>query len=632
MATDATGGTTAAKLQLDSKGFPITAGGARITPYINGDYDLWLFPTAAEADANDTTSAIQFADNVNADPKDGDRTIAQDDNRYGPIFATVAAMTAANPVSVDGVVVDLVAGMSIETQGYTTAAGDGGGARYLIQTAAEFGGTPDGYGDHTLANGNVAVLQYSGAVNVNWLGIFGDGATDVTSAIKAAVTKYAHTYYPGGTYVLGNLAFTGLFNRRMTGDGKNTTLFDFKNVASGTGFYIGFDVPNGGCQRWTVEGIGLTDSRGVSTMGTALKLESGPTGQSPAQTVGFFAFNDCALWKFENQSGIGKHLLNVSHVTFNDWEDGFDLDCGESLVMENSISINTGVFVFNNCRTQAAIRPLRITATQLIDSITFNGGYISNFTGSAARECLLIDGTAPTAALEFHGTHWECRDDTENAIISVTGQWSGGSLDGNHFSGGTVSKQVKYLFSATGSAVVKALDFGANESLRVKDKASAGFLFHFDNTVVTDILSPLNIGTWFRNTTVPNMLDITAGGNEEVIRKSINSVPDTDSRLASGNLAVYELPQSATPSVKGGKVFEVNSAWTGGTITDFVDEYFGQDILIINNTGGSITVQNDGFKIRCKGAVNLTITNNDTVRFTRTSATHWIQSSELIST
>lgn len=52
----------------------------------------------------------------------------------------------------------LTAGQFVQTQGHTTA-GDGGGATYLIKTAAAFGGTPDGFGDHVLANGNVAVLQ-----------------------------------------------------------------------------------------------------------------------------------------------------------------------------------------------------------------------------------------------------------------------------------------------------------------------------------------------------------------------------------------------------------------------------------------------------------------------------------------
>lgn len=75
MATDATGGTTVAKFEIDAQGFPKTSGGTRLIPFIDGDYDLWLFPTAAEADANDTTNAIQFADKLNADPLASESTL-----------------------------------------------------------------------------------------------------------------------------------------------------------------------------------------------------------------------------------------------------------------------------------------------------------------------------------------------------------------------------------------------------------------------------------------------------------------------------------------------------------------------------------------------------------------------------
>lgn len=79
----------------------------------------------------------------------------------------------------------LTAGQLTETKGYHSA-GDGGQARYLIQTSAEFGGTPDEYGTHTLANGNVAVLQVEGAVNVRQFGAKGDGVTDDAGCFSAA--------------------------------------------------------------------------------------------------------------------------------------------------------------------------------------------------------------------------------------------------------------------------------------------------------------------------------------------------------------------------------------------------------------------------------------------------------------
>lgn len=64
MATDSTLTTFIAKAQLSADGFIISAGGALIIPYIDGTYDLWLFPTEAEADANDTSNALRFADKV----------------------------------------------------------------------------------------------------------------------------------------------------------------------------------------------------------------------------------------------------------------------------------------------------------------------------------------------------------------------------------------------------------------------------------------------------------------------------------------------------------------------------------------------------------------------------------------
>lgn len=98
---------------------------------------------------------------------------------------TVALMKAAS----------IQEGTSVETKGYYTK-GDGGQARYLIKTAVDYVDTPDEYGDHTLANGNVAVLQYEGAVNVKWFGTIGDGVADDTVAIQAAIDASS-----GGTLV-----------------------------------------------------------------------------------------------------------------------------------------------------------------------------------------------------------------------------------------------------------------------------------------------------------------------------------------------------------------------------------------------------------------------------------------------
>jgi hypothetical protein len=103
-------------------------------------------------------------------------------------------------------------GIIVETKGYYTA-GDGGQARYLIKTAVDYGATPDGYGDHTLANGNVAVLQAgldgSTQYHVKQFGAVGDGTTLDHLSITAAGAMLSS----GDTLDFG----TGTFNIEKTG-------------------------------------------------------------------------------------------------------------------------------------------------------------------------------------------------------------------------------------------------------------------------------------------------------------------------------------------------------------------------------------------------------------------------------
>lgn len=65
MSIDETGDTLLAKSQLDINGFPTTDGTQIFTPYLDRAYDAYLFPTEAEADANDTINAKRIAINQN---------------------------------------------------------------------------------------------------------------------------------------------------------------------------------------------------------------------------------------------------------------------------------------------------------------------------------------------------------------------------------------------------------------------------------------------------------------------------------------------------------------------------------------------------------------------------------------
>ena len=91
-------------------------------------------------------------------------------------------------------------GQFVETGGYYTK-GDAGQAKYLIVAAQ----AADGYGDHTLANGTVAVLQSSGETNVKQFGATGNNVADDTMAIQAAID---YTPNAGKVVILKDAVYT----------------------------------------------------------------------------------------------------------------------------------------------------------------------------------------------------------------------------------------------------------------------------------------------------------------------------------------------------------------------------------------------------------------------------------------
>jgi len=62
MALMSDGTSQVAKLEVNADGFLVSSGDALVIPYISGLFDMYLFPTEAEADANETINAIRIAD------------------------------------------------------------------------------------------------------------------------------------------------------------------------------------------------------------------------------------------------------------------------------------------------------------------------------------------------------------------------------------------------------------------------------------------------------------------------------------------------------------------------------------------------------------------------------------------
>lgn len=172
MATDKTGSPTVAKFELNTEGFPKTAGGALVTPYIDGLYDLWLFPTEAEADANDTSNALRLAINVKAVSEDA---ISEAIDRINP--ATLAIALADTNLVIDD---------ALDVKERTT--GNGGGATwdaYALGTFAVGAAIFDVFNHNTLPL--QLKLRLTDVINIRQLGAT-TAAADNTAEIQAAAT------------------------------------------------------------------------------------------------------------------------------------------------------------------------------------------------------------------------------------------------------------------------------------------------------------------------------------------------------------------------------------------------------------------------------------------------------------
>lgn len=275
MSTDVTGGTQLAKARLNAEGYPRTEASedSIFIPHIEEDFKIGLFPTEADADAG--TNAVFLPDNVPqmaalsdvldviadlADGTDLSKGVALV-GRAIQTFESVAQMITA----------PLTNSQVVRTQSYSsgweaTVLGPLGGADYQIVTKAEHDtmratSTVDGFGDHTLNNGAVALLVYRSRIDVTQFGAVPDGSKDKgvftgtanSPAIQAAIDALADDtisppidtkifgvggtiYFPAGVYMIDQLSvsYTGdNYNIIFEGDGPGATVIKTSNVTGG---------------------------------------------------------------------------------------------------------------------------------------------------------------------------------------------------------------------------------------------------------------------------------------------------------------------------------------------------------------------------------------------------------------
>ena len=451
------------------------------------------------------------------------------------------------------------------------------------------------------------------AVNVKDFGAVGDGVTDDTAAIQAAIdslTDYAELFFPKGYYkVSESLNIVALNNvavhlsvgakLELTQASTYGHLIAFVqgstyggvdgSTISNVGIYgggelvvptsltsdnaIGFErVKNGFCIGMVISQAGkkaitsqvndpagllkngnilIKDNRIGTTVGPAISVEQGHDGlvQITGNTIESSA---------GNAINIAATLSPATEIT--------KVICSDNFVRATSghgfyfYRVDDVVFGASNIVNSASLRGLNIDAT---DNVIVEGGIVYD----AGREALRITNCTGSVYV----TNFICKE----ASSSSSGTYNAFYFDGN-----------------TPNPVVT--------SCHIDGTTYQYAIFSTDNYRLSN--STLSTGTTgFLGSTFPYVFHCRFGSTEYGL--------DISARLAFAN-------GDTTPDVSSGRLF--STANTGATsITNFDNGLEGQEITIVFNDTNTTIV--DGASIKLAGSTNFTGTSgNDTITFVRT--------------
>ena len=297
-------------------------------------------------------------------------------------------------------------GQFVETGGYY-AKGDAGAARYLIVAPQSF----DGYGDHELANGNVAVLQHGEHTTVDNYGAVGTG--DDSAAFQAysnwATAQLGMTtmrcglnkeYTATNVVITSNTALnlngctisqvadagTAIFRNESTTDTHTEdNIFIYNGVLNGNTSAYTVDKQNFLISITSVHNFGIYDvtfenQRSINVGGgssIALKISG---------TSKFYTIDRCKFFRLGTTSANGNGIFaQGSYATISNciadevWDCPFNFERMSHGVMTNNVATNSGVAFAVTLESEniALSNNVSVTSTTsgfLVDRFTHAGG------------------------------------------------------------------------------------------------------------------------------------------------------------------------------------------------------------------------------------------------------------------
>lgn len=424
-----------------------------------------------------------------------------------PVFNFDIADTTTIPTSTNELpTVKLLYSIQHNTNGYIFTGGyykigDGGGGMFYWDPIL----TKDDNGGTIIKPTNISgpgrwVRTYTGPVYPEWFGAKKDG-TDDTKAVMSALEIGGNLSFLEGTYTLDNLNIIKS-NQIIRGVGVNRTILDFKNAHGGDGLKISYNAARGGSKNICISDLTITDSRTKSECENLIKIEGGNTGHTPSQTSAFIDLQRVTIGSYNNSNGTALLIRNVSSMSLHQFNTAYQMKSAFALVIDNNVSINTGVITINNCYLQSMATPLVIKQkVNLLDSFLITNNYIANFDNDMARE--VVKFTGAISSVVFEANHIEGRS-TISPIISVSGILAASIFRGNHFSCGSESRRANNLFHFS-ALKLRACAFEDNEVLRLNDNGSC---FQIDADCDLSANEPISIRRFWMNSTKAHLLPI----------------------------------------------------------------------------------------------------------------------------
>ncbi len=286
--------------------------------------------------------------------------------------------------------------------------------------------------------------------DVRAYGATGDGVTDDTTAVQAALTASLNVYFPAGTYLVSNL--TAQTGQRIFGDGTQSSI-RFKDGSTGYLFELSTKVVQ--FSNLDIDGGSNTDKSATESAGTrsGIHMSSNNTGSS-IQNVAIHGFDNIGLAfnGLASQPGYVNPPVTTGVSVYYNYV-GIDTGVGETNGAEymrmsdiNSfgnrygIIINSGNMTFADCHIDGNGYGVTITDA-------FNNAH-GTIVGSTINHNLLygfyIDGASNGFSITGNQNYYSnvyVKDSTGinfrgNTFGSSTFTFSGGGvnmLEGNYF-------------------------------------------------------------------------------------------------------------------------------------------------------------------------------------------------------